>query len=72
MKSEGLVKPGLSYGSSYSGIDMFAAALEYEMHGEWFYEFASECDPVARAGLLDAWYCRGLVVGAYLSRFAQH
>ena len=61
LKSEGLLKSGLSYGSSYSGIDMFAAALDYEMNGEWFYEFASECDPVARSGLLDAWYCRGLV-----------
>ena len=58
----GSICPGLVYGSAYSGIDTFAAAIDAETNGDWRYEFASECDGKARAGLLAAWGCCGLTV----------
>jgi hypothetical protein len=51
LRARGLLAPGLTYGSAYSGIDMFAAAVEAEFGDAWTYEFASECDNHARAGL---------------------
>jgi hypothetical protein len=56
----GVLARGLSYGSAFSGIDTFAAAVELATGGAWSYAFASESDKVPRAGLLAAWGCRGL------------
>ena len=60
LMERGVLARGLSYGSAYSGIDTFAAAVEMATGGEWSYAFASESDLVPRAGLLAAWGCRGL------------
>ena len=57
----GTIEAGLTYASAYSGVDMFAAALEVETGGDWEYRHASEESAVARAGLLGAWGRRGLV-----------
>ena len=57
---DGTLKAGLKYGSAFSGVDTFAAAVEEETGGEWAYEFASEPEEVPRKGLLHAWKRRGL------------
>ena len=41
----------MTYGSAYSGVDTFAAAVEAEMAGDWNYEFASEASKTVRSGL---------------------
>ena len=60
LASEGLIAPGMTYGSAFSGIDTFAAAVEAEMGEHWTYEFASEYDEAPRRSLLRAWGPRGL------------
>ena len=62
--ARGVLSRGLSYGSAYSGIDTFAAAVELATGGAWSYAFASEWADVPRAGLLAAWGCRGLTDAA--------
>jgi hypothetical protein len=57
---EGAIAPGLRYGSAFSGIDTFAAAVDEELEGDWSYVFASEKNDAARGGLLHAWGKRGL------------
>ena len=61
MVAEGALRPGCKYGSSFSGVDTFAAAVEAELGGDWSYVFAGECFPPARCALLHAWSRRGLV-----------
>ena len=56
----GVLARGLSYGSAYSGIDTFAAAVDAELGGEWHYDFASEYSSKVRLCLLKAWKQRGL------------
>jgi hypothetical protein len=58
--SEGTLQPGATYASAYSGVDMFAAAVDAELDGEWRYEFASEPDVLSRRVLMQAWATRGL------------
>jgi hypothetical protein len=58
--AEGSLQPGATYASAYSGIDMFAAAVDAELEGEWRYSFASEPDVLSRRVLLQAWGQRGL------------
>ena len=60
----GLLSGGLTYGSAYSGIDTFAAAVDAETGGAFTYAHASESDAVARRGLLAAWSGRGLTEAA--------
>ena len=50
----------MRYGSSFSGIDTFAAAVEAETEGEFTYGHACEWDGTARKGLLAAWRRYGL------------
>ena len=64
LMEDGTLKAGLSYGSAFSGVDTFAAAVEEETGGDWRYEFASESDAVPRKGLLRAWKRRGLREGS--------
>ena len=59
--AEGALRSGCKYGSSFSGVDTFAAAVEAELGGDWSYVFAGECFPPARRALLHAWGRRGLV-----------
>jgi len=56
----GQLRTGMTYGSSWSGVDTFAAAVEEEMGGEWQYEFASEEKERLRDALLASWGARGL------------
>ena len=61
----GVLRPGMTYGSAFSGIDMFAAAVDAEMEGRWTFEFACERDSTlearnARKVLLSSWGRRGL------------
>ena len=56
----GCLGPGLTYGTAYSGIDVFAAAVEEVTEGNWRYVFAGERVAVARRALLHAWGRRGL------------
>ena len=56
----GLIGCGASYGSAFSGIDTFAAAVEAELRGDFVYEFASEKDKVVRAALMESWGRYGL------------
>ena len=58
--ARGHIGPGLTYGSAYSGIDTFAAAVEKATGGDWSYTFASELEESTRNGLLAAWGVRGL------------
>jgi site-specific DNA-cytosine methylase len=51
---------GLRYGSAFSGIDSFAAAVDAELEGAFAYVFASEKEKVARKALLAAWGGKGL------------
>ena len=60
LRAEGLLPSGLLYGSAFSGIDTFAAAVDEELEGDWTYSFASERDETARRGLAMAWAARGL------------
>ena len=60
LRAEGLLPSELLYGSAFSGIDTFAAAVDEELEGNWTYSFASERDEVARRGLTVAWAARGL------------
>jgi hypothetical protein len=63
LREEGRVWPGMTYGSAWSGIDTFAAAVD-EMFGDaWEYRFASESVKRLRGGLIDAWGTRGLTPG---------
>ena len=57
---EGTLHEGLTYGSAFSGIDTFAAAVEAELGERWTYVFASEIEASPRAALLKAWGPRGL------------
>ena len=59
----GKLSRGMTYGSAYSGIDTFAAAVEAEFSGDFSYEFASECNESVRSALLEAWGERGLTAG---------
>ena len=63
LRERGLLARGMTYGSAYSGVDTFAAAVEAEMAGDWNYEFASEASKTVRSGLLAAWGDRGLTAG---------
>ena len=56
----GTLATGLSYGSAFSGVDTFAAAVEAETGGDFTYSFASEGDEIPRRGLLQAWRGHGL------------
>lgn len=56
----GLITPGATYGSAYSGVDGVAAALEAELGETWSYRFASDRLAHVRAALLHAWSGRGL------------
>ena len=60
----GTLEIGLTYGSAYSGIDTFAAAVEAETGGEFTYSFASEVDETVQAALLAAWGGNGLDSGS--------
>ena len=60
LMERGTLARGLTYGSAYSGVDTFAAAVEAEMEGDWTYEFASEASRTVRKALLAAWGERGL------------
>ena len=59
--SRGVLRPGLTYGSAFSGIDTFAAAVEAEFGRDWTYLFASELNDRVRLALLSAWADRGLL-----------
>ena len=63
MVARGWISHGLRYGSAYSGIDTFAAALEEELGGGFEYLFASELGVKQRGVLLQAWGERGLSEG---------
>ena len=58
--SRGLLPQKPRYGSAYSGIDTFAAAMEAEFGDEWTYEFASESDRIPRKGRHPARGTRGI------------
>ena len=58
--NSGALAKSMSYGSAFSGVDTFAAAVEEETEGKFIYMFASEEDEVSRKGLLNAWKGRGL------------
>ena len=60
LRARGHLRVGLRYGSSYSGIDTFAAGVDAVFGEDWKYTFASERDPTSRAALLSAWGARGL------------
>ena len=60
LMARGLMWRGMKYGSGYSGIDTFVAAVHAETGGEFTYEFASESQPHVRRGLLHAWGGSGL------------
>lgn len=55
-----VIRPGLTYGSAYSGVDGVAAALEMELGARWHYRFASDVLPRVRSALLRAWGGHGL------------
>jgi hypothetical protein len=57
---EGVLHAGITYGSAWSGIDVFAAAVDEELKGKWRYVFASEEVPRRRKALHEAWKSRGL------------
>ena len=57
---DGTLRPGMTYGSAYTGIDTFAAAVDAEMGGNWRYEFASECKSSLRDATVAIWGKRGL------------
>ena len=61
--TEGVIFPGMTYGSAYSGVDTFAAAVDLVLAGNWTYAYASEPLLYARRALLRAWGCRGLDEG---------
>jgi len=50
----------MTYGSAYTGIDTFAAAVDAEMGGDWQYEFASEWKGALRDATAAIWEGRGL------------
>ena len=50
----------VSYGSSFSGIDGFAAAVHSVSGGHFTYAFAAECRGATRSALLAAWANHGL------------
>jgi site-specific DNA-cytosine methylase len=54
------LKRGAKYGSAYSGIDTFAAAVEAELGGQFTYVFASEHEGRLRRALVRAWGGHGL------------
>ena len=56
----GVIAAGATYASAWSGIDMFAAALDEELAGAWTYEFACESDEALRTVLTSTWGARGL------------
>ena len=58
--ARGWLERGVRYGSAYSGIDTFAAALEAELEGEFEYVFASESEAKQRQALVEAWGGHGL------------
>ena len=59
--ADGGLPPGPpSYGSAFSGFDLFAAAMDRVFRDEWWYCFASEIDPQRRAVLRRAWAHVGL------------
>ena len=51
----GVLAKGARYGSAYSGIDTFAAAVDVELEGSWTYAFASESSKAPRKALMRAW-----------------
>ena len=51
---EGTIAPGCTYGSMFSGVDTFAAAVEAELGAAWTYAFAGEWFLPARRALLHA------------------
>lgn len=51
----------MTYGSAFSGIDTFAAAVEAELGCDWAYLFASELNDRVRLALLSAWSAHGLL-----------
>lgn len=59
----GAIHRGLTYGSAYSGVDGFAAALEGELGEDWHYRFASDVLPHVRGALVHAWSGHGLRAG---------
>ena len=61
---DGTLSEGLTYGSAFSGVDTFAAAVEAELHGKWDYKFASEANRTVRQALLHAWGPHGLTEAA--------
>ena len=54
------LKRGARYGSAYSGIDTFAAAMEAELGAQFKYVFASEHEERLRRALVCAWGGHGL------------
>jgi hypothetical protein len=58
--TRGTLRAGMTYGSAWSGIDTFAAAVEAETGGEWRYAFASESGKRLRRALVASWGGRGL------------
>ena len=60
LAQRGLLLPGLTYGTAYTGLDLFAAAVEMYFGNEWRYSHASESAAHVRKALLNAWGCRGL------------
>ena len=61
--ARGWVTRGLRYGSAYSGIDTFAAAVEEETAGRFTYVFACEWGERERLALRRTWEERGLSEG---------
>ena len=59
--SRGILCRGMTYGSAFSGIDTFAAAVEAELGCDWAYLFASELNDRVRLALLSAWSAHGLL-----------
>lgn len=60
LEAEGLLTGKVRYGSAYSGIDIFAVAMEVELGIGWEYVFASEAIATVHKGLLRAWGGHGL------------
>jgi len=60
LMERGVIAPGMTYGSAFSGVDLMAAAVEKVMGQAWEHRFASENARKKRAALRSAWACRGL------------
>lgn len=61
LRSRGVIGEETTYGSAFSGVDSFAAALHCELGRGMQYKFASEPEASSRRALLHAWGRSGLM-----------